>query len=384
MRQALAGIPARVRRGRPARQHVLVEEMRERTVAHVVQQTRDAQRLDHQRLGGDGVLRRLALVERVLVQHVAQGGVEGASPEARLVHDAEPVHESRVLRAREDPARALQLADPPQPLQPLRVEQVLLGDVLVRQAGSRRLVRGEPLGQLDVPVDGIADEVDGLELGVRHGRSVARCHHHLRRPTRWDSGEVGLPAVGSPPDRQGGLIRAPPRQRPGRLCPTRRGRGARLRSNTSECRAGTRRGRRRRARGNAALPGEGDRGPAGRLAQALRRRGPAACRRPIQKVYNLAGLSPSSGAGAGQIIAIVDAYHDPNALSDLNTFNAQYGYAPLLHLHVALAVGFVLRVRISAGQAEGEQRLGARGVARHRVGPRRSSGRQDRAGRGGQ
>ena len=49
----------------------------------------------------------------------------------------------------------------------------------------------------------------------------------------------------------------------------------------------------------------------------------------IQSVYNLSGLSPSSNAGAGQIIAIVDAYNDPNALSDLNTFNAQYGYAQL-------------------------------------------------------
>ncbi|HTR94512.1 MAG TPA: hypothetical protein VMI73_22505 [Trebonia sp.] len=49
----------------------------------------------------------------------------------------------------------------------------------------------------------------------------------------------------------------------------------------------------------------------------------------IESVYNLSGLSPSSGAGAGQIIAIVDAYHDPNALSDLNKFNAQYGYATL-------------------------------------------------------
>lgn len=49
----------------------------------------------------------------------------------------------------------------------------------------------------------------------------------------------------------------------------------------------------------------------------------------VQSVYSLSGLSPSSGAGAGQIIAIVDAYHDPQALSDLNTFNAQYGYAQL-------------------------------------------------------
>ncbi len=49
----------------------------------------------------------------------------------------------------------------------------------------------------------------------------------------------------------------------------------------------------------------------------------------VSSVYSLSGLSPSSGAGAGQIIAIVDAFHDPNALSDLNTFNAQYGYPTL-------------------------------------------------------
>jgi subtilase family serine protease len=49
----------------------------------------------------------------------------------------------------------------------------------------------------------------------------------------------------------------------------------------------------------------------------------------IASVYNLSGLSPSSGAGSGQIIAIVDAYHDPNALSDLNKWNAQYGYPAL-------------------------------------------------------
>lgn len=49
----------------------------------------------------------------------------------------------------------------------------------------------------------------------------------------------------------------------------------------------------------------------------------------IASVYSLSGLSASSGAGAGQIIAIVDAYHDPHALSDLNKFNAQYGYPTL-------------------------------------------------------
>jgi subtilase family serine protease len=49
----------------------------------------------------------------------------------------------------------------------------------------------------------------------------------------------------------------------------------------------------------------------------------------VASVYALSGLSPSSGAGAGQIIAVVDAYRDPAALPDLNTFNAQYGYPKL-------------------------------------------------------
>lgn len=49
----------------------------------------------------------------------------------------------------------------------------------------------------------------------------------------------------------------------------------------------------------------------------------------IQSVYHLSGLSPTSDAGAGQVIAIVDAYNDPNALSDLNTFNSEYGYPAL-------------------------------------------------------
>lgn len=49
----------------------------------------------------------------------------------------------------------------------------------------------------------------------------------------------------------------------------------------------------------------------------------------IKSVYNLSGLSPTSGAGAGQIIAIVDAFHYAPALSDLNRFNSQYGYPAL-------------------------------------------------------
>ena len=51
----------------------------------------------------------------------------------------------------------------------------------------------------------------------------------------------------------------------------------------------------------------------------------------IGAVYNLhTGLvAPTSTAGAGQVIADIDAYHDPNALSDLNAFDAEYGYPTL-------------------------------------------------------
>jgi subtilase family serine protease len=48
----------------------------------------------------------------------------------------------------------------------------------------------------------------------------------------------------------------------------------------------------------------------------------------IQSAYNLSGLSDPN-AGAGQTIAIVDAYDDPNALSDLNTFSTEYGLPTL-------------------------------------------------------
>src|SRR5215472_3763665 len=41
----------------------------------------------------------------------------------------------------------------------------------------------------------------------------------------------------------------------------------------------------------------------------------------IKSVY---GFSPLSNAGAGQTIAIVDAYDDPTVFADFNTFNAQY------------------------------------------------------------
>lgn len=47
----------------------------------------------------------------------------------------------------------------------------------------------------------------------------------------------------------------------------------------------------------------------------------------LQAAYNLA--SASSSAGASQIVGIVDAYDDPNAASDVNTYRAHFGL-PLL------------------------------------------------------
>ena len=128
--QALAGRPAGVRRRREGRQHVVVEEMRERSVPDVVEQPGHPERLDDQALGRDRLAGRR--------ERRAQARVERARPQAGLVHDPEPVREARVLRGREDPPGALELADPAQALEPGRVEQVLLGDAPRPAARPRR------------------------------------------------------------------------------------------------------------------------------------------------------------------------------------------------------------------------------------------------------
>ena len=156
MGQPLAGDPARVVGGREGGQHLLVEEVRERPMTDVVHETGHPQRLDDEALRGDGFAGADQLT--------AEARVERTGPQAGLVHDAKAVGEPRVLGRREDPAGALELADPPEPLQPGRVEDVLLGDVLVGQPDRGRLVAGQALGELDVPVDRVADEVDRREL----------------------------------------------------------------------------------------------------------------------------------------------------------------------------------------------------------------------------
>ncbi|HEY9179593.1 MAG TPA: hypothetical protein VIO32_02675 [Candidatus Baltobacteraceae bacterium] len=60
--------------------------------------------------------------------------------------------------------------------------------------------------------------------------------------------------------------------------------------------------------------------------------GPAATSGPsgyhptdLRGAYSL----PSTTAGAGQVVAIVDAYNDPHALSDVNTYRSQFGIAQI-------------------------------------------------------
>ena len=101
-------------------QDLVVEEVGERAVPDVVEEAGHPQRLDDQALrrggrpGGDAAR--------------AQARIERPRPESRLVHHAQTVGEPRVLGGREDPSGALELADPAEPLDPRRVEQVLLGD----------------------------------------------------------------------------------------------------------------------------------------------------------------------------------------------------------------------------------------------------------------
>ena len=187
--QVLVGEPLRVRPAGIGRclergQDVIVEEVRERPVPDVVEQSGHPHRL------GDEALGRQRSIVRVVGEGRAQAGVERPRPQPGLVHDAQAVREARVLGGREDPAGALELADPAQALEPRRVEEVLLGDVLVRQPGRGGLGPRQPLGELDVPVDRVADEVDGGERVPPHGwvrgpGRVSRCsmrpHCHAGR-----------------------------------------------------------------------------------------------------------------------------------------------------------------------------------------------------------
>ena len=180
VRQGLAVRPSLVGRRGECRQDVLVEEVRERSVPHVVEEARDAQRLDDEPLGRDALAGR--------AQRRAEGGVERPGPEARLVHHAQAVREPAVLGGREDPARALELAHAPQALHPRGVEEVLLGRVLGWQAGVACLGGRRALRQLHVAVDRIADEVDEAEP-----RRNLRVRHRIATP--WAASRAAAPSA---------------------------------------------------------------------------------------------------------------------------------------------------------------------------------------------
>src|SRR3982750_3209129 len=69
---------------------------------------------------------------------------------------------------REDPSRALELADSTKPLEPRAVEEVLLGDLLVAKSSGDGVRPGDPFCQLHVAVDRVADEVDRPKRMARH------------------------------------------------------------------------------------------------------------------------------------------------------------------------------------------------------------------------
>ena len=132
-------------------QEVLVEEVPERAVPHVVQQGgHPHQRLD---VGPAGQV-RADLPEAV---------VELVDRPAGQVHGPQNVLEAGVLGRGEDPPGGLQLVDLPQPLDPGVVDDLLLGDLALRQPGRR--------GEGDVPMDRVVAEAFAVK--VPHGMDYA-------------------------------------------------------------------------------------------------------------------------------------------------------------------------------------------------------------------
>ena len=88
MRQALAVGPTRIRWRRKAGQHVIVEEMGERSMPDVVQESGHPERLDDEPFGRDS----LPLARRHELP--TQARIERAPPQSSLVHDPEAVREA--------------------------------------------------------------------------------------------------------------------------------------------------------------------------------------------------------------------------------------------------------------------------------------------------
>ena len=124
-------------------------------MANVVKEPRHAERLHHESFARHLVATRAQLL--------GERAVELSRPESRLMHDPEAVREATVFSGREDPACTLQLADATQPLQPRRIKEVLLRRIFCEVAERRRTLWGEALGEFNVAMDRIADQVDRLE-----------------------------------------------------------------------------------------------------------------------------------------------------------------------------------------------------------------------------
>ena len=95
----------------------------------------------------------------------------------------------------------------------------------------------------------------------------------------------------------------------------------------------------------------------------------------IQNAYGVAGIKFSGGTvagnGAGQTIAIVDVYNDPNIGADLAKFDSQYG--------LSAPPSFVVK-NLGATTTNAGWALDT--VARRRMGPRDRPAGQHRLGRG--
>ncbi len=165
--QPLARGPARVARGIERAEELLVEEVGEWSVTDIVEEAGDPERLDDEALG------RQRLVGRRDRDLGAERRVERSAPQPGLVHDAQAVGEPRVLGGREHPAGALELADPPEPLDPRAVKEIVLRDVLVGQPGLGGVLVREVLGQLEIAVDRVTDQVDRTERVATGHRAPA-------------------------------------------------------------------------------------------------------------------------------------------------------------------------------------------------------------------
>ena len=99
-------------------EEVVVEEVAERAVAHVVQQAGDPHVLFHV-VGG----------RAFFAQHLAERGVQAAGEGAGQLHGPQAVLEAAVLRRGIDPAGALKLEDVAEALEPGGVDEVLFRDL---------------------------------------------------------------------------------------------------------------------------------------------------------------------------------------------------------------------------------------------------------------